>query len=97
MPGVFSMASHAVLQYLPVVASQEQIGCAHFLAGFGVLPSSCLAQCVFDAGSIMDDSQQQCCPLTYTFEFSSQTGRAADLGRPLSFNSIMVSEKKGVS
>ena len=37
MSGVFSIASHAALQYLPIVASQVQIGCAHFLAGFGVI------------------------------------------------------------
>lgn len=65
------MASHAVLQYLPVVVSQVQIGCAHFFAGFGVMPSSCFAPRVFDAGSIMDDSQQQCCPLADTFEVRS--------------------------
>jgi hypothetical protein len=65
------MASHAVLQYLPVVVSQVQIGCAHFFAGLGVMPSSCFAQRVFDAGSIMDDSRQQCCPLTDTFEVRS--------------------------
>jgi hypothetical protein len=29
--GVFSMASHCVLQYLPLVVVQEQMGCAHFL------------------------------------------------------------------
>ena len=34
------MASHAALQYLPVVASQEQIGCAHFFTGFGFMYSS---------------------------------------------------------
>jgi hypothetical protein len=31
MSGVFSIASHSVLQYLPSVATHEQIGCAHFL------------------------------------------------------------------
>jgi hypothetical protein len=30
MSGVFSIASHWVLQYLPDVVSQEQIGWAHF-------------------------------------------------------------------
>jgi hypothetical protein len=44
MSGVFSMASQAALQYLPVVASQVQIGCAHFAAGFGVMNSSGLNQ-----------------------------------------------------
>ena len=29
MSGVFSIASHCALQYLPVVAVHEQIGCAH--------------------------------------------------------------------
>jgi hypothetical protein len=32
MSGVFSIASHWVLQYLPDVVIHEQIGCAHFLA-----------------------------------------------------------------
>jgi hypothetical protein len=41
MSGVFSMASHAALQYFPVVASQLQIGCAHFAAGFVVMTASC--------------------------------------------------------
>ena len=35
MSGVFSIASHWVLQYLPDVVMQEQIGCAHF-SGFAV-------------------------------------------------------------
>jgi hypothetical protein len=30
MSGVFSIASHCALQYLPVVVPQEQTGCAHF-------------------------------------------------------------------
>ena len=29
MSGVFSMASHSVLQYLPDVITHEQMGCAH--------------------------------------------------------------------
>jgi hypothetical protein len=41
MSGVFSMASQAALQYLPVVASQLQTGCAHFFAGSGDMYSSC--------------------------------------------------------
>jgi len=32
MSGIFSMASHWVLQYLPEVVVQEQTGCAHFTA-----------------------------------------------------------------
>jgi hypothetical protein len=36
MSGVFSMASHWALQYLPEVVMQEQTGCAH-LSGFGVV------------------------------------------------------------
>ena len=32
MSGVFSMASHWVLQYLPDVVVHEQTGCAHFSA-----------------------------------------------------------------
>jgi hypothetical protein len=30
MSGVFSIASHCALQYLPVGVVQEQTGCAHF-------------------------------------------------------------------
>ena len=30
--GIFSIASHSVLQYFPSVTWQVQIGCAHFLA-----------------------------------------------------------------
>src|ERR1700722_14076672 len=30
MSGVFSIASHSMLQYLPDVAMHEQTGCAHF-------------------------------------------------------------------
>jgi hypothetical protein len=41
MSGVFSIASHAALQYLPVVASQVQMECAHFFAGSGDMFSSC--------------------------------------------------------
>lgn len=32
MSGIFSMASHCALQYLPEVVMHEQTGCAHFLA-----------------------------------------------------------------
>jgi hypothetical protein len=32
MSGIFSIASHWALQYLPEVVMQEQTGCAHFLA-----------------------------------------------------------------
>lgn len=40
MSGVFSIASHWVLQYFPEVTIQEQIGCAHFLPSFAILVSS---------------------------------------------------------
>ena len=33
MSGVFSIASHCVLQYLPEDGTHEHTGCAHFLAG----------------------------------------------------------------
>jgi hypothetical protein len=32
MSGVFSIAAHSVLQYLPDVVMHEQTGCAHFSA-----------------------------------------------------------------
>jgi hypothetical protein len=31
MSGIFSIASHSTLQYLPDVTMHEQTGCAHFL------------------------------------------------------------------
>jgi hypothetical protein len=37
MSGVFSMASHCVLQYLPEVVTHEQTGCAHFTAFSGAI------------------------------------------------------------
>src|SRR5580704_8624118 len=42
MSGVFSMASHWALQYLPDVVMHEQTGCAHFSA-FAVAISFLLA------------------------------------------------------
>jgi hypothetical protein len=66
MSGVFSIASHAALQYLPVVASQEQTGCAHFLAGFGVMSSSCFDQAAFDSYRIIDVSKECYCPVKNT-------------------------------
>jgi hypothetical protein len=42
MSGVFSMASHWVLQYLPDVVTHEQTGCAHF-SPFAVVISLLLA------------------------------------------------------
>jgi hypothetical protein len=44
------MASHVALQYLPVVASQEQTGCAHFFAGLAVMSFSCFNPGAFDPG-----------------------------------------------
>jgi hypothetical protein len=57
------MASHAALQYLPVVASQEQIGCARFFTGFGVMSSSSFDQGAFDCGCIIDIPKKQYCPI----------------------------------
>jgi hypothetical protein len=37
MSGVFSIVSQVVLQYLPVVVSQVQMGCAHFSVFAGVI------------------------------------------------------------
>jgi hypothetical protein len=52
MSGIFSMASHWALQYLPEVVVQEQTGCAHFTAvvldSFGGVIVFLLA---FDQGS----------------------------------------------
>jgi hypothetical protein len=40
MSGIFSIASHSTLQYLPELAGHEQTGCAHFgpSAGFIAFP-----------------------------------------------------------
>jgi hypothetical protein len=37
MSGVFSIASHSVLQYFPDVTLQEQTGWAHFLLSSGAM------------------------------------------------------------
>jgi hypothetical protein len=37
MSGVFSIASHWALQYLPDVVRHEQTGCAHFTVFSGVI------------------------------------------------------------
>jgi hypothetical protein len=37
MSGVFSIASHWVLQYFPSVTMQEQTGCAHFLPSLAAM------------------------------------------------------------
>jgi hypothetical protein len=42
MSGVFSIASHSALQYVPDVVLHEQTGCAHFPDSFGVIHSSIL-------------------------------------------------------
>ena len=47
MSGIFSIASHWVLQYLPDVVTHEQTGCAHFSA-FGL-----------DIFSLLNSDQQQ--------------------------------------
>ena len=47
--GVFSVASHSVLQYLPDVVTHEQTGCAHFSAFSGsitLLPTSDLTRTI---------------------------------------------------
>jgi hypothetical protein len=67
------MASQAALQYLPVVASQVQTGCAHFAAGFVPILSSSFEQGVFDSGCIIGVSKMHCCALTNTFEFRQRT------------------------
>jgi hypothetical protein len=39
MSGVFSIASHSMLQYFPDVTAQEQTGCAHFLPSLAAIMS----------------------------------------------------------
>jgi len=67
------MASLVALQYLPVVASQVQTGCAHFVAGFVVMSSSSFEQGVFDPGCIIGVSKMHCCALKNTFKFRRRT------------------------
>jgi hypothetical protein len=45
MSGIFSMASHSTLQYLPELAGQEQTGCAHLgaIAAFIAFPGFTVA------------------------------------------------------
>jgi hypothetical protein len=61
MSGVFSMAAHSALQYLPDVITHEQTGCAH-LWPFSV------------AISFLLDSDQRH-PYSYRFTGSSPTGK----------------------
>ena len=61
MSGVFSMAAHSVLQYLPDVARHEQAGCAHFSVFIGViwsLPVSKQQQLI--CGGMLDVAQEVC-------------------------------------
>jgi hypothetical protein len=50
MSGVFSMASHWALQYLPDVVTQEQTGCAHFSAFTLTLASPGFGSTASDTG-----------------------------------------------
>jgi hypothetical protein len=64
MSGVFSIASHRVLQYLPDVVTHEQTGCAHFSA-FVVAISFLLAsdrQRVIQEG-ILNTREKRFCPI----------------------------------
>jgi hypothetical protein len=77
MSGAFSIASHAALQNLPVVASQEQIGCAHFFAGIGVMSSSYFDRGAFDSGCIIDIPRKHCCPLRHTIKLQLNAYRSS--------------------
>ncbi len=65
--GVFSMAAHSVLQYLPVVVMHEQIGCAHFsafvIAILYLLPLELRA---FDPTEILYGGEDHFCPIRDT-------------------------------
>ena len=64
MSGVFSIASHWVLQYLPDVVTHEQTGCAHFSA-FVVAMSFLLAsdrRRVIQVG-ILNTREKRFCPI----------------------------------
>ena len=75
MSGVFSIASHSVLQYLPDVVTHEQTGCAHFSA-FAVAISFLLGwdqQRMIQDG-ILDTGKKRFRPKRNTFQFGSQSG-----------------------
>jgi hypothetical protein len=64
MSGIFSIASHSMLQYLPEVVRQEQIGCAHFW-GFWVSITFLLAldqERMIQSG-ILDSGRKRFCAL----------------------------------
>jgi hypothetical protein len=68
MSGIFSIASHWVLQYLPDVVTHEQTGCAHF-SDFAVANSSLLGsdqkQVIQD--DILDTGKRHICPIRNRF------------------------------
>ena len=68
MSGVFSIASHWVLQYLPDVVVQEQTGCAHF-SPLAVVISFLLASDPQRAirDSILITPEKRFCPLRNIF------------------------------
>src|SRR6202521_3118280 len=96
MSGAFSIASHAALQNLPVVASQEQTRDAHLFTGLGVMSSSCFDRGAFDSGCILGVARKKCCPLRNILELwlnacscsclrwrATKKQQAADDGRTL--------------
>ena len=71
--GVFSIASHSVLQYLPDVVTHEQTGWAHF-STFAVVISSPLDsdQQRMIPGNILGIADRRFCTERDTFRFEAQ-------------------------
>jgi hypothetical protein len=67
MSGVFSMASHWVLQYLPDVVMQEQMGCAHFSAFSAVIFSPNVGSRTDDPRGMLVLTKGHFCPERNTF------------------------------
>jgi len=95
MSGVFSIASQAALQNLPVVASQVQTGWAHFFAGFGVMFSSSFGQGNSDSGGIIVVSLSHCCLLKDTLEVREDLQRRLN-GSEQDHAKYRIPERKGI-
>jgi hypothetical protein len=84
MSGVFSIASHWVLQYLPDVVTQEQTGCAHFSA-FALTISVLLAldQRRMIQAAILDTGGKGFCTIRHTSGLGHKVITAGRKGKPL--------------
>ncbi len=71
MSGIFSIASHWVLQYLPDVVAHQPLGCAHFsalaVAISFLLPSD---QHKVIQKDILGTDTKRFCPIRHTINFN---------------------------